>query len=86
MASRSTQRENLLRGITQKDSKQAMRRLFKQGWEAEVTGSTHVLFTHPATGARFQTALTSGNRNAGKYLLRDARVALKMAKEKKRRG
>jgi len=79
MASRSAHREGLLRGVTQKDMKQSLRKLFKRGWEAEVTGNTHVRLVHRESGASFIASLTSSNRDAGHILMRDADRALKKA-------
>jgi len=73
----ATPKENILRGVTQKDMKQALRSLLKQGWEAEVTGGTHLALIHQPTGARMLVPLTSSNRNAGKYLRNNARKAIK---------
>lgn len=78
----ASSKESILRGVTQKDMKQEIRKLLKQGWEVDVTGGTHISLLHQATGARMLVPLTSGNRNAGKYLRVNARKAIKGRKHR----
>jgi len=73
----ATSKASILRGVTQKDMKQELRKLLKQGWDAEVTGGTHLQLVHQPTGARLLVSLTASNRNSGKYLRTRARNAIK---------
>lgn len=77
----SRQVEGLLRGITNKDQKQEIRKLLKRGWTACVTSANHVELTHEETGATVKVALTGGSRSAKNTRARAAK-ALRRARER----
>lgn len=76
---------SILRGITNKDQKQQVRKLLKQGWEVHTTGSTHLRMEHTETGAWFTMSLTSRSHRAALLVRKSAEKALKQARRERRR-
>lgn len=76
MSSKHT--EGLLRGVTNKDQKNEIRRMLKRGWSADTTASNHVVLVHE-TGASCQVPLTGG-RNAARWTRKKAERALERAR------
>lgn len=55
--------EALFRGITNREMKNAVRKLMKEGWTITLTGKNHVKCTAP-NGHSVFTGLTTSDRNA----------------------
>ena len=63
----------ILRGITQKDHKQVVRKALAAGCSIDIAGNGHVVLTTP-DGTRIRTPLT-GSRGSAMYLRQDLRRA-----------
>lgn len=74
-----SQKEAVLRGVTNKDQKKALRKMLKGDWVASITRGNHVQLEHEPTGAKLQVALTAGGSRAAKNMQTRARRAIRKA-------
>lgn len=62
---------SLLRGITNSDLKNVIRKAFENGWQlGEMSGTTHARIVWPASGEHIAFGTTISDRNAYKTILR----------------
>jgi hypothetical protein len=64
--------EALFRGITNREMKDEIRKLLKEGWEVSITGRNHIKCTAP-NGYSVFTGLTTSDRQAFKKFVNQCR-------------